>query len=207
MLPRVPVCSLSPCAVCSAAAAVKFDLLLCWNATCPVRQMQTNKRCGLLSLPKPDTPHHHHHFETQNVIFRNFSCCLAGFVMKPLYFKRQRLAENKPDLVCLWLYWTRVQSGVALRRNVEMESSEAKRQRCISERDSCCTCQRPFVQLSLHSGADAPHTPAGVKRCQVHLRPPAAKGHRLTDSASDRRPLLSRQSRERKLQQDSDATL
>lgn len=38
------------------------------------------------------------------------------------------------------------------------------------------TCQRPFVQLSLHSAADAPHTLAGVKRCPTHLWP-SVKGH------------------------------
>lgn len=42
--------------------------------------------------------------------------------------------------------------------------------------ESCCTCQRPFVQLSLHSAADAPHTLAGVKCCQAHLWP-SVKGH------------------------------
>lgn len=137
---------------------------------CPVQRTGTNKRRRLLSLLKPGSPS----FETRRAVYRNFTYRFTGFVREATLFEQLKAAPRRGQAptrrpACC-RYWE--QNRDALRRN-EMESSSEERRRCIC--DSRRTCRRPFVQLSLHSGADA--TRVGVKRCQVHLcrRPPPLK--------------------------------
>lgn len=120
--------------------------------------------------------------------YRNF----LHFQSAPLYWNHfiwtvegSAPVSVKYDLVCLWFSTVDVEipkkstsafllsGGIKGRGNMERESS-LKRLLMLHQRwaaESRCTCHRPFVQLSLHSAADASHTLAGVKCCQPHLWP------------------------------------
>lgn len=116
--------------------------------------------------------------------FGAFSQCTV--VMKPLYLNSwgQCLCSVKCDFVFSYEFplWTEkflTKNLQALFFSQEesqgeiMESSLNQRlplHQCWAS-ESCSTCHRPFVQLSLHSAADALHTLAGVKCCQAHLWP------------------------------------
>lgn len=113
--------------------------------------------------------------------YRNFlHFQIAAIVMKP----QLRAAPLQRSSVILFAYDYTIHDfqkrcAFVRRRNVERESGLKRlpmlRQRWVGE--SCCTCQRPFVQLSLHSTADALHTLAGVKCCQAHLWRPVNRHH------------------------------
>lgn len=195
------VCS---CGVCSVPVDLKFDLLLCWKQghACDASSMKdsqlnwdrhTNSMAYYLSWNCC-------HFPAVYFLGENWKPQLQEFpafsenaiVMKPLYLNSwgQCLCSVKYDLVWLWFSTHDSHCGF---RNSKMKSpfSQEKtgekkmgreqhlltlHQRWASE--LCCTCQRPFVQLSLHSAADALHTLASVNCCQAHLWP-SVKGQVL----------------------------
>lgn len=109
--------------------------------------------------------------------------------MKPLLFEQSKAAPRRGQA---WscLRGTPVSAGTVQVRLEKKRGDVERNRRCISERDSCCTCQRPFCAAVTTLGSRCTcahtHTLAGVKRCQLHLWPPAVKGHRLTARASDR---------------------
>lgn len=158
--PRVHVCSLWPPAVCS-AAAVKFDLLLCRNAACPVRRTETNRRCGLLSLLKPPPPPTHTHPSVTILKPGGLFTGISPIVWPVLWWNRfiwTVKGSASPRTSLILFAW-----DAGLRGNSPglpgEETWRRRNRRCISERDShAAHVTGLFVQLSLHSGADALHT-------------------------------------------------
>lgn len=101
--------------------------------------------------------------------------------MKPLYLnsQRRRLAEDKPGPVCVGRRPPREQSRFAWRRNVDTEKPAShQRARLVLHMSEAFLCSCHCTREQMH--CTHTHTLAGVKRCQLHLWPPAVKGHRLT---------------------------
>lgn len=101
--------------------------------------------------------------ETWVPLFCNQACRLQEFRISFYWFCKgshfiwtvKGSASVRTSLNLMACLLPDIGNRVALRR-IEMESSSEEPRCCI--RHSRCTCQRPFVQLSLHSGADATHT-------------------------------------------------
>lgn len=118
-------------------------------------------------------------FFSDSSAHRNFTASYSNETTLCLNSGGQRLWRTNRNLVCVWFSivdeWNRRKTlllfsgGEVWKGRAVLKLLLMLHQRWAGE--SCCTCRRPFVQLSLHSAADALHTLAGVKRCQAHLWP------------------------------------
>lgn len=201
------ICSVCSCGVCSVAADLKFDLLLCWeqHRACDVSSMKDRDRDRPLNWDRHTNATAHYlswncsHFLGElETAFTGISCIFKGrYCNETTLFEQLRavppLCQVWSCLLTLFHSWLPLWMWKFQSENLQMPfffSQERKYGKgeqfwngswcCVSGEpgESCCTCQGPFVQLSLHSAADALHTLAGVKCCQAHLWP-SVKGHDL----------------------------
>lgn len=179
--PRVRVCSLSLTTGCLLCCCCEV-----WPVAVSKRGVSSQKDGDKQTLwpvisPETTPPHPRthpplcYHFETGRVIYRNFSCRFTGFVMKPLLFEQSKAAPRRGQA---WscLRGTPVPAGTVQVCLEKRRGDVERNRRCISERDSCCTCQRPFCAAvtTLGSRCTCTHAHTHTGWCQTLSASPVA---------------------------------